>query len=220
MNWDLQPTFNALVTGGRLLPWLQDNSQALVKFSWSAAYRDVRILDPLNRLAGVFNLTEHDLGVEANYTALKQLLLTAAKAADTDSDQLPDAWEERYFGTPANARPEDDPDQDGASNFTELAFGTNPRAPASRPTLGARASPSGSERGITFILNRTAGAVLNYVFESSPDLAGWTDASGEIRSLEPSRNRFDGSGTMEARYVWPLAADSARFLRVRAVPRP
>lgn len=219
VNWDSQPTFNPLVTSGRTLPWLQDNVQALVKFSWNAVYRDVRILDPHNRLAGVFNLTDHDLGVEANYLALKQMLLAAAVAADADADKLPDAWEERYFSGPRNAHPGDDPDHDGANNFTELAFGTDPKDASSRPTLNPRWINTGAARGITLVLRRPAGAVLKYVFATSPDLATWTEASGELTSSAPVRNRFDGSGTVEAGYAWPPGASPGRFLRVQALPR-
>lgn len=207
------------MTSGRTLPWLQDNVQALVKFSWDAVYRDVRILDPQNRLQGVFNLTERDLGVEANYATLKQMFLAAAKATDSDADKLPDAWEEHHFGAPMNVHPDDDPDHDGSDNFTELAFGTHPREPHSRPTLSPRLASVGTQRVLAVTLRRPAGAALNYLFATSPDLTTWSTVPGEVSLFDSARNRFDGTGTVETLYTLPAGEQAARFLRVRALPR-
>lgn len=41
-------------------------------------YRDVVVLDSGNRVAAVYNLTEHDLSVPANYDSLKALLVRVA----------------------------------------------------------------------------------------------------------------------------------------------
>lgn len=45
---------------------------------------------------------------------------------DDDQDGLPDAWEQQYFGSPANATAADDGDGDGLSNLAEYIAGTNP----------------------------------------------------------------------------------------------
>ncbi len=45
---------------------------------WSVNYRDVIILDGDNVQVGVYNLTTYDLGVAANYDALRQMLINAA----------------------------------------------------------------------------------------------------------------------------------------------
>lgn len=47
-------------------------------------------------------------------------------AADTDSDGLPDWWEQQYFSNPTNAVPSVDSDQDGLSNWQEYIAGTDP----------------------------------------------------------------------------------------------
>lgn len=69
---------NASITSGRELPWLQDVSTQNVWVSWAVVYRDVQILDENNQLAGVYNLTEHDLSQPASYEALKNMLIELA----------------------------------------------------------------------------------------------------------------------------------------------
>lgn len=69
---------NEFVTAGRTLPWLQDVFRDPVWTAWAPTYRDVVILDAQNRVAAVFNLTEHDLQTQGEYDALKALLLSVA----------------------------------------------------------------------------------------------------------------------------------------------
>jgi hypothetical protein len=45
---------------------------------------------------------------------------------DTDSNGLPDWWEQQYFGHLTGTAPSADPDHDGASNLAEFLAGTNP----------------------------------------------------------------------------------------------
>jgi hypothetical protein len=66
------------MTTGRTLAWLQDNAAQAVWDSWQVTYRDLVILDRKNWRIGVFNLTEHNLAVPAEYATLKQKLLDAA----------------------------------------------------------------------------------------------------------------------------------------------
>ena len=47
--------------------------------SWSAAYRDVQIVDRENHRVAVYNLTEYDLGEPSNYEALRAMLIEAAE---------------------------------------------------------------------------------------------------------------------------------------------
>lgn len=62
---------------GRTLPLLQDTAEASAWVLWAAAYRDVVVLDAKGLRRAVFNLTDRDLNVPANYAALKQQLLDA-----------------------------------------------------------------------------------------------------------------------------------------------
>ena len=69
---------NAAFCEGRDLPWLQETEDQPVWTEWEAGYRDVVILDAKNRPIDVFNLTDNDLEVEANFEALRTLFEDAA----------------------------------------------------------------------------------------------------------------------------------------------
>jgi hypothetical protein len=71
---------NAKMCDGRTLPWLQDTPTAHVWRSWQVTERDVVVLDADNKIIHVYNLTDHNLGVAANYAELRGILLTAAGA--------------------------------------------------------------------------------------------------------------------------------------------
>jgi len=71
---------NSSMTSGRTLPWLQDTTTANVWASWAVTYRDVFILNGENVPVAVYNLTEHDLSVSANYDTLKKMMIDAANA--------------------------------------------------------------------------------------------------------------------------------------------
>ncbi|MBI2927068.1 MAG: hypothetical protein HYY24_15340 [Verrucomicrobia bacterium] len=219
VNWDPQPSFNAQMTSGRTLPWLQDTLAVPVKTSWGATYRDVRILDAQNRLQGVFNLTDNDLASEANRTTLKQLLLAAAKAADADNDRLPDDWELKHFGNLA-AKAAEDFDHDGHDNFSELAFGMDPTKAESHAVIFPQMSLVASQRVMRVSFRRCAGSLLDYSLEASSDLFPWSAGTVRVTEVGLARNLFDGSGTVEVLYEMPASTAPQGFLRVRAVPRP
>jgi hypothetical protein len=62
---------------GRDLPWLQETEADDVWGDWGVTYRDVIILNAENIPVDVYNLTIHDLSVEANREELKQKLRAA-----------------------------------------------------------------------------------------------------------------------------------------------
>lgn len=66
---------NAAICNGRDIPWLQETAADDVWGRWNVNYRDVIIVDADNVPVGVYNLTDHDLGVPANYDELKAMLL-------------------------------------------------------------------------------------------------------------------------------------------------
>jgi hypothetical protein len=180
----------------------------------------VRILDSQNRLYAVYNLATFSLATATNREALKRLFLAAAKAVDTDADNLPDDWEQKYFGA-LSAKPGDDPDGDGQDNFTEFAFGTNPQDAQSRWSISAAVVAAGSQGFPTVTFRRRAGSILDYFVEVSPDLQHWTAVTSDIALAHPLRNLFDGTGTSEAMYSFStsIGDQPRRFVRVRAVPR-
>lgn len=69
---------NAENCAGRTIPWLQETIDHPCWTPWAATWRDVIILDRENQRAGLFNLTPHDLGSEANYDTLKAMILGVA----------------------------------------------------------------------------------------------------------------------------------------------
>ena len=67
------------MTAERSLPWLQSVAGQDVWTSWQVEYRDVFILGSGNEHLGTYNLTDHNLAEPANYAALKNQLLEAAR---------------------------------------------------------------------------------------------------------------------------------------------
>jgi hypothetical protein len=79
INPEAYASGNVEMCAGRDLPWLQESSGVSVASDWGAIFRDVVILDVNNEWVTAYNLTTHDLGVPANYEALKDLLRAAAQ---------------------------------------------------------------------------------------------------------------------------------------------
>lgn len=69
---------NASICANRDIPWLQDVPAVDAWTAWGVTLRDVVILDANNRVVDVFNLTVNNLVIQANYDALKALLVSAA----------------------------------------------------------------------------------------------------------------------------------------------
>lgn len=220
VNREDQESFNSSVTSGRNLPWLQDTSEDQVWQRWQVTYRDVWILDSQNRLFGVFNLTDYDLAEVENREMLKQMFLSAAVASDTDADQLPDDWEQRFLGS-AGAAPLADADADGANNFAEYAFGTDPKNAKSGSPVRSSLTSSAGQTFLSVTFRRRAGAVLDYIVETSTDLKDWTASTTEVAVKKQPRNLYDGAGISEVTYglVNPVSQSQHKFVRVRAVPR-
>lgn len=97
--------------------------------------------------------------------------------ADRDKDGLADAWEHRFFGDLA-AGPDDDTDQDGATNAAEERAGTNPLDPAHKPDTDP---VSTKPRSIEWALAPGGGLVLRWDaplglrvgVETSDDMVRW-----------------------------------------------
>ncbi len=80
---DLDGGNQQIIDEGSRLPWLQDvdldaDGVSDAWAAWAVSYRDVVIVDGTNWPVAVFNVTDYDLGEEANFTALKQLLVNTA----------------------------------------------------------------------------------------------------------------------------------------------
>ena len=211
---------NPAAISGQTLAWLQDSLDATQSAwtNWQVTWRDVRIIDPSNKLIAVYNLTEHDLLNPTNYLALKRTFLQAAQAVDADGDHLPDYWELHYFGN-LNAAPGEDADGDGFDNFTEFAFGTDPTDPNSHPNFSPAVMSTGQPELITVSFRRQAGAVLDYFVESSTDLSHWVYDPNQIQTLQGATAMYDGKGTAAASYGLVMEPQPWGYLRIRALPR-
>lgn len=65
------------------LPVLQDTHEEDAWGRWSIRYRDVVLLDAAGTIAARFNLSERDLGKQADYRALRDLMLRIAQRTDS-----------------------------------------------------------------------------------------------------------------------------------------
>ncbi len=219
VNWTEYTNANFLMTAGRQLPWLQPAATNTVHDLWSATERDVRILDPQNRLFAVYNLTTHSLAFLDNVTALKQLFLDAAQFVDTDGDHLLDDWELLYFGN-LSPNPADDPDGDHQDNFTEYAFGTDPNDAVSKTSFQPIWIGTVPDQYCSLTFRRRAGSAVEYFVEHSIQCVPWNSSGATIEVTQPFVNLFEGTGTGWTTYQLnvPLQNQPSGFLRVRATP--
>src|SRR5687768_10837987 len=69
----------ALAAGAEhVIPILQDTLEVGAWGAWNVTYRDVVILDGEGKCLGVYNLTEHNLGLPSDYADLLAFLRLAA----------------------------------------------------------------------------------------------------------------------------------------------
>ena len=112
---------------------------------------------------------------------------------DSDDDGMPDAFEQKFFGSPTAAVASEDFDGDGVSNLSEYVAGTIPTDARSRFSAEIR-SESGGQASITFA--RVPGR--RYRLQCSKDLVLFKDvADARQQNLGELEGRFmvsSGSG--------------------------
>jgi len=130
-------------------------------------------------------------------------------AQDTDSDGMPNGWEQAHGLDPLNPDDGDaDPDHDGMSNLQEYLAGTNPTNAASRLAITSLALTNGNVR-----VSWSAVGGKHYVVQTNSDLgAAFSDASSVIA--------MPGSSEMVTNYLDPGAAThgQTRYYRIRVAP--
>ena len=172
---------------GNALPLLQDTDDQNVWGAWGVAWSDLRILDSQNNLFAVYNLSAYSLEVPQNRETLKSYFLAAAQLTDTDEDQLPDDWENKYFEA-LFAEPTDDPDSDGLDNCTEYAFGTDPLEQASHSAFHSQVVTNGTEKYLSVTFDRRMGAQVEYTVEASDDLITWSSSASKLIQTQAPQN--------------------------------
>jgi len=101
---------------------------------------------------------------------------------DTDHDGLPDDWERWRLGS-LNYGPNDDPDGDGSSNYSEFVADTDPMNRASALRINNLIVNSS---GATVSLQPPASRTC--FFQQSADLKNWTFLPGQVEMNASSAN--------------------------------
>lgn len=121
LTWKWQTQYQLAVNstaGGTAVasagPWINISSNASVTATPNAGYMFTGWSGDSLSTTSVLSLT-----------MTRPFTLTANFAADSDGDQLPDAWELQYFGNLAQTG-SGNPDGDGSNTATEYLLGTNP----------------------------------------------------------------------------------------------
>ena len=99
--------------------------------------------------------------------------LNLARSVDTDSNGLPDWWEQQFFGHLTGTDPNADPDHDGASNLAEFLAGTN---------------PTNSNSALRLTALRAAG--------TNSAVLEWPGVTGRYYRLLRGTNLLNGFGTL------------------------
>jgi hypothetical protein len=137
--------------------------------------------------------------------------LDIALSQGADANDLPDEWENAYFGS-TGQNPDADPDVDGLTTREEFEAGTDPVRPDEPPNLGI--SRIEGRSAITFEARAAsgpgyAGLQRRYTLESAAEVPGpssnWTP--------EPAVNDLPGTGQQVQ--VTPIVTDHSRFFRLR-----
>lgn len=203
-----------LMYAGKPLSWMRDTAALNLTASWGAVFRDVMILDPLNRKVDTYNaytLPLDGAGNAANRAVLKGRLLAAATPADTDNDKLPDYWEQWAFGN--LTRDGAGTDAAGLKTLQHYAHcgATTGVPPAGLPRIFLL--PDGS---VSVLYTRRRGTAFGLIClpEFSTGLTGWsgTTPAWEEWSLRPL---YDGSGGEIVEWKSPVPG-ATRYVRIRA----
>ena len=121
---------------------------------------------------------------------------------DTDSDGLPDDWENTNFGNLGQLA-NGDPDNDGLTNLQEYALGSNPNSASSgMPTVGVSGTTAS---GFTITFPTVAGRTYQVLGAVSLTSASWTNIGSSI----------SGDGSQKSVTDLLTNAPSSKFYKVQ-----
>ena len=83
-----------------------------------------------NPVPGNYTIQVSYDGFLSGFSQYYALLVSGHSTSDIDSDNLPDWWEQSFFGD-LSKNGEEDADYDGSNNYTEYVAGTDPNDPTS-----------------------------------------------------------------------------------------
>ncbi len=107
-----------------------------------------------------------------------------AASGDIDGDGLPDAWERYHFLSETAARPDEDSDHDGRSNFVECMTGTDPNNASSRFDMRLALDSVPGQ----FVLTWPSVAGKTYRVEVSDDMQTFTPLLQGIAATPPENS--------------------------------
>ena len=130
-------------------------------------------------------------------------IVTITRLADGDADGLPDTWQDARGLTGADRAPGADPDFNGLNNLLEYAFNLDPNASAAEglPVNAVTINPADGKKHLHLSYRRwIGGGGLEYVVETSTDLANWSAAGANLTADgAPAAN---GDGVTETVNLW------------------
>jgi hypothetical protein len=123
------------------------------------------------------------------------------EGADSDEDQLPDAWEDEHLldkHDPGDASL--DPDSDGHDNLQEYTAGTNPRQRTSV---------------LRILSSEALGDWILIRFSSGQDREYWVEGSNSFDRETWSRRALYDADKTEKQFLTDLTPTESRFFRIR-----
>jgi hypothetical protein len=103
-----------------------------------------------------------------SYGSLGQYFMSGTVSGDGDEDNLPNNWEELYFGSTDLYGALDDPDGDGLDNYSEFIAGTYPNNSAS--VFAVTSHSASAQAGTPFTLSWSTVEGRLYSVSHTPDL--------------------------------------------------
>jgi hypothetical protein len=144
-------------------------------------------------------------------------------AGDTDGNNLPDAWETRYWSlggsNPAHG-PDSDADGDGVSNLLEYYLDLNPvnADHALTPSATTELNPADDEPYLTYSYRRRVGVSgLAYTVQVSSLLGAWVSGPAVTEEISVTPNAGGESETVRVRIKPALNAPghNKKFVRLQ-----